>query len=80
MVSSRRVRRTIALPRAIARSLERQALEHRTSISAIVERALKDAGRCKRRSELRQIQDYWRRKALDRGILNEGDLERYLKS
>jgi hypothetical protein len=34
------------------------------------------AGRLK--GELRRIQDYWRKKAREKGLLTERDLERYL--
>ena len=46
---------------------------------AVVQDALRQARIERRLQELRGIQGYWSRKARDKGILTEQDLERYLR-
>jgi len=46
----------------------------------IVQDALRQARIERRLQELRGIQGYWSRKARDRGILTERDLDRYLSA
>jgi hypothetical protein len=48
-------------------------------LSAVIQDALRQARIDRRLQELRGLQGYWSRKARERGILTEQDLERYLR-
>jgi hypothetical protein len=72
------VKKTISLPAALARQAEALARAEGKTLSAIVQDALRQARIEQRVQELRGIQGYWSRKARDKGILTERDLERYL--
>ena len=50
------------------------------TLSAVIQEALRGARIERRLQELHGIQGYWSRKARERGILTERDLERYLGS
>ena len=72
------VKKTISLPADLARETEALARAEGKTLSAVVQDALR-RGRIERQlQELRGLQGYWSRKARDRGILSEKDLERYL--
>jgi len=73
------VKKTISLPPELAREAEARARAEGKSLSAIVQDALRQARVARRQQELQGIQGYWSRKARDRGILTEKDLERYLQ-
>ena len=72
------VKKTISLPADLARDAEALARGGQNA-----ERGRQDAlrqARIERRlQELRGMQGYWTRKARDKGILTEQDLERYLR-
>ncbi len=73
------VKKTISLPAKLAEEVEKIASEEGKTLSAIVQEALRIA-RCERlKGEFQEIQGYWSRKAKDKGILTEKDLEKYLK-
>ncbi|MGQ0525646.1 MAG: ribbon-helix-helix protein, CopG family [Betaproteobacteria bacterium] len=72
------VRKTISLPADLAREAEALARAEGKTLSAVVQDALRQARIERRLQELRGIQGYWSRKARDKGILTEADLERYL--
>lgn len=74
------VKKTISLPRDLARQAEETARSQGKSLSAVIQDALRleRAERLKR--EFSGIQGYWSRQARDRGILTEKDLRRYLKA
>ena len=74
------VRKTISLPAELAREAEARAKAEGTTLSAVIQEALRDARVGRRRQDLRDMQGYWSRKARERGILSERDLERYLRS
>ena len=74
------VKKTISLPADLARDVEALAREQGKSLSAVIQEALRQARIDRRRQELRGIQGYWSRKARERGILTEQDLERYLRA
>lgn len=74
------VKKTISLPADLAREAEALARAEGKTLSAVVQDALRQARVGRRLDELRGIQGYWSRKARDRGILTERDLERYLRS
>ena len=73
------VKKTISLPAELARDAEALAKAEGKTLSAVIQDALRSARIDRRLQELRGIQGYWRRKAEDRGLLSEHDLERYLK-
>jgi hypothetical protein len=73
-----RVKRTIWLPPDLAREVERRASDEGTSFSAIVEEALRDSRANRLRREIQELQAFWSRKALERGLLTQRDLDRYL--
>jgi metal-responsive CopG/Arc/MetJ family transcriptional regulator len=72
------VKKTISLPAELARDAEALAKAQGKSLSAVIQDALRSARIERRLEELRGIQGYWSRKARDRGLLSEQDLERYL--
>ena len=74
------VKKTISLPPELAREVEAVAKAEGKTLSAVVQEALRQARVGRRVKELENIQGYWSRKARERGILSEQDLERYLRS
>lgn len=74
------VKKTISLPAALARQAEALARAEGKTLSAVVQDALRQARVERRVQELRGIQGYWSRRARDKGILTERDLERYLSA
>ena len=73
------VKKTISLPAPLARGAEALARAEGKTLSAVIQDALRQAHIERRVQELRGIQGYWSRKARERGILTEQDLERYLR-
>ena len=73
------VKKTISLPPELAEEAESIAKEEGKTLSAVIQDALRLARKKRLRREFHQIQEYWSRKAKDKGILTEADLERYLK-
>ena len=72
------VKKTISLPAELARDAEALAKAQGKTLSAVIQDALRSARIDRRLQELRGIQGYWSRKARERGLLSEQDLERYL--
>ncbi len=72
------VKKTISLPPELARAAERMAQDDGKTLSAVVQDALR-ARAVRLRNELAALQEYWSRRAKERGILTEEDLERYLR-
>ena len=72
------VKKTISLPPDLARETEALAKAEGKTLSAVIQDALRQARIVRRADELRALQGYWSRKARDRGLLTEEDLERYL--
>ncbi|MFL6567038.1 MAG: hypothetical protein ACJ8G5_19025, partial [Burkholderiales bacterium] len=70
--------KTISLPAQLARDAEALAKAQGKTLSAVIQDALRGARIDRRLQELRGIQGYWSRKARERGLLSEQDLERYL--
>jgi hypothetical protein len=75
----RAVKKTISLPSELARELEEQARAERKTLSGVVQEALWKARRSRLKNQFHQLQSYWSRKAKEKGILTEQDLERYLR-
>ena len=74
------VRKTISLPAELAREAEALAKAAGKTLSGVIEEALRQARIDHRQRELRAVQGYWCRKARERALLTERDLERYLRS
>ena len=73
------VKKTISLPADLASEVEKMAREEGKPVSAVIQDALRLAKRARLKSEFYQAQNYWSRKAKEKGIITERDLERYLK-
>lgn len=74
------VKKTISLPADLAREVEALAKAEGKTLSAVIQDALRHARVERRLAELRGLQGYWSRKARERGLLTERDLERYLRA
>jgi predicted transcriptional regulator len=74
------VKKTISLPADMARDAEALAKAEGKTLSAVIQDALRQARIDRKLQGLRDVQGYWSRKARERGILTEQDLERYLRS
>jgi metal-responsive CopG/Arc/MetJ family transcriptional regulator len=74
------VKKTISLPPKLAKEVEDISREEGKPVSAVIQDALRLARKERIKKEFYQIQDYWSRKAKEKGILTEKDLERYLKA
>ncbi len=72
------VKKTISLPPDLAREAEEIASEEGKTLSAVIQDALRVARRERLKCEFKEIQGYWSKKAKEKGILSEKDLERYL--
>ena len=73
------VKKTISLPVDLARDAESLARAEGKTLSGVIQDALRQAQIDRRLQELRGIQGFWSRKARDKGLLTERDLERYLR-
>jgi metal-responsive CopG/Arc/MetJ family transcriptional regulator len=73
------VKKTISLPPDLAHEAETIAKEEGKTLSAFIQDALRLARKEKMKREFQDMQGYWSRKARDKGILTEKDLEKYLK-
>ena len=73
------VKKTISLPPDLAADAETLAREEGKTLSAVIQDALRLARQKRLKGEFRDMQGYWSKKAKDRGILTEKDLERYLR-
>jgi predicted transcriptional regulator len=74
------VKKTISLPADLARDAEALAKAEGKTLSAVIQDALRQARIDRKLQELRGVQGYWSRRARERGILTEQDLERYLRT
>ena len=74
------VKKTISLPPELAKEVEALAREEGKPLSAVIQDALRLTRKERIKKEFYQIQDYWSRKAKEKGILTAKDLERYLKT
>ncbi len=74
-MATRAVKKTISLPSELARELEEQARAERKTLSGVIQEALWKARRGRLRKQFHQLQRYWSRKAREKGILSERDLE-----
>lgn len=74
------VKKTISLPPDLAKDTEEIAKNEGKTISAVVQDALKLAKAKRMKKEFYQTQEYWSKKAKEKGILTESDLDKYLKA
>ena len=74
------VKKTISLPPKLAKEVEDISREEGKPLSVVIQDALRLARKERLKKDFYQIQGYWSRKAKDKGILTEKDLERYLKT
>jgi Arc/MetJ-type ribon-helix-helix transcriptional regulator len=74
------VKKTISLPADLAEEIEEIAREERKTVSAVIQEALRTTRKERIKRDFYQIQSYWCTKAREKGIFDEDDLERYLKS
>jgi len=72
------VKKTISLPPELAREVEEIARAEGKTLSAVVQDALRAARTTRLKGELCGLQGFWSRKAKEKGVLTEKDLERYL--
>ena len=72
------VKKTISLPPDLSKELEEIAQEEGKTVSAVIQEALRIAKRERLKSKFLDTQQYWTRKAKEKGILNERDLQKYL--
>jgi hypothetical protein len=73
------IKKTISLPPDLATEAETLAREEGKTLSAVIQDALRLARQERLKREFRDMQGYWSKKAKDKGILTEKDLERYLR-
>jgi len=73
------VKKTISLPPELAQEVEEMARIEGKTVSAVIQDALRAARASRLKAEMRGIQDYWSKKARDRGVLTEQDLDRLLR-
>jgi len=75
---ARAVKKTISLPSELAKEAEEIARAEGKTLSAVVQEALRTTRALRLKSELRAVQGHWSRKAKEKGVLSEKDLDRYL--
>ena len=73
------VKKTISLPPKLAEEIEKIASEEGKTLSSVIQDAIRIARQERLKSQFHRIQNYWSRKAKEKGILTEKDLEKYLK-
>ncbi|MGB0911617.1 MAG: hypothetical protein ACPGYT_14755 [Nitrospirales bacterium] len=73
------VKKTISLPPDLAREAEVVAESRGTTVSGVIQEALRQSRATRLKKGLRQVQGYWSGIAKQKGLLREKDLERFLK-
>lgn len=73
------IKKTISLPPELAKEAEEKAREEGKTLSAVIQDALRFVRKERLKKELYQMQEFWSRKAKEKGVLTEKDLARYLK-
>jgi len=72
------VKKTISLPRELAREGEETARAEGKTRSAVIQDSLRLTKAARLKRELKAVQGYWSRRAREKGILTEEDLRRYI--
>jgi hypothetical protein len=78
-VAASTVKKTILLPAALAREAERTAKTEGKTLSGVIQDALRVSRAERLKHEFHTVQDYWSKRAQEKGVLTEQDLERYLR-
>ena len=73
------VKKTISLPAELAREAEEIARTEGKTLSAVIQEALRLSRAERLKREFSAAQNYWSRKAKEKGVLTERDLQRYLE-
>lgn len=73
------IKKTISLPPDLAREAEDIARAESKTVSGVIQDALRFSRAARLKKELKSAQGFWSRKAKEKGVLTEGDLERYLR-
>lgn len=73
------VKKTISLPPELAEEIEKIATEEGKTLSAVIQDAIRIARQDRLKSEFNHLQKYWSKKAKEKGILTEKELESFLK-
>jgi metal-responsive CopG/Arc/MetJ family transcriptional regulator len=73
------IKKTISLPPELAKEAEEIARTEGKTLSAVIQDALRVSRTARLKSEFRNIQGYWSKKAKEKGVLTEKELERYLR-
>lgn len=73
------VKKTISLPPELAKEVEEIAREEGKPLSAVIQDALRLAKKERLKKGFKELQGYWSNKAIEKGILTEKDLNKYLK-
>lgn len=73
------VKKTISLPKELAKQVEERARAEGKTLSAVVQEALREAQARRAWTEFKSVQGFWATKAKEKGVLTERDLERLLR-
>ena len=73
------IKKTISLSPELAKEAEELARTEGKTLSAVIQDALRVSRAVRLKNEFRSIQGYWSRKAKEKGVLTEKELERYLR-
>jgi metal-responsive CopG/Arc/MetJ family transcriptional regulator len=73
------VKKTISLPPELAKEVEEIAREEGKPLSAVIQDALRLARKERLKKGFKELQGFWSKKAREKGILTEKDLNKYLK-
>lgn len=74
------MKKTISLPPELAREAEQIARADGKTLSAVIQDALRLSREARLNRELKAVQGYWSRKAKEKGLFTEEDLQRYLSA
>ena len=74
------VKKTISLPPDLAKEAEALAKAQSTTLSAVIQDALRQARTARLKKELGDAQGYWSQRAKQQGLVTENDLQRFLES
>jgi hypothetical protein len=72
------VKKTISLPPELAVEAEEIARAEGKTLSAVIQDALRLSRAERLKREFKAVQNFWSRRAKEKGILTERDLRRYL--
>lgn len=73
------VKKTISLPADLAKEVEGLAREEGKSLSGVIQEALRTILKERWKKNFYAVQGFWSRKAEEKGILTEQDLENLLR-